>query len=100
MNWQEHFLWQQISAAQRRVKSWSPREIVTELYRMNPATFELVKGKKSGLYKGTLAKWIDQAQKRWKDAVLERVKAGGRQGTTRRSTTLVCLSTLIFDVVR
>ena len=98
VNWQDHFLWQQISAAQKRVKSWSPQEIVTELYWTNPTTFEPIKGKKSGLYKGTLAKWIDQDQKRWKDMVLEWVKAGGRQGMTRRSTALVCLSIPILHV--
>lgn len=89
MNWQDYFLWQQISAAQKRVKSWSPQEIVTELHRTNPATFEPVKGVKSGLYKGTLAKWIDQDEKKWKDEVLARVKVGGRQGITRRSKILV-----------
>ena len=89
VNWQDHFLWQQISAAQERTKSWSPQEIVTELYRTNPGTFEPVKGVKSGLYKATLAKWIDQNQKKWKSEVLARVAAGGRQGITRRSTVLV-----------
>jgi hypothetical protein len=97
VNWQDHFLWQQISAAQKRVRSWSPQEIVAELYRTKPETFEPVKGVKSGLHKGTLAKWIDQDQKRWKETVLERVKAGGRQGTTRRSTTLVCWPMPISD---
>lgn len=89
VNWQDCFLWQQISAAQQRVKSWSPQEIVTELYRTNSATFEPVRGVKLGLHKGTLEKWIDQSQKKWKDDVLERVKAGGRLGVTRRSTALV-----------
>jgi len=89
VNWQDHFLWQQISAAQKQTKSWSPQEIVTELYQTNPATFKLVKGVKSGLYKGTLAKWIDQNQKKWKGEVLAQVAAGGCQGITRRSTILV-----------
>lgn len=89
VNWQDHFLWQQITAAQKRTKSWSPQDIVTELYRTNPVTFEPVKGVKSGLHKGTLAKWIDQGQKKWKGEVLARVATGGRQGITRRSTILV-----------
>ena len=77
VNWQDHFLWQQIATAQQWVQSWSPQEILTKLYRLNPKTFEPAKGKKSGLHCGTLVKWIDQKEQRWKDDVLTRVEAGG-----------------------
>lgn len=87
MNWQKYPYWLKITAAQEKLATWSPAEIVKYLRLSDPALF-------SGLHSATLAKWIvkdeHSGRKCWSKEALDRARAGRRLGMTVRSKTLVC----------
>ena len=89
-NWQDHFPWQDILAAQKEV-GWSAAAIVNYRYRLKPDWYLPQPGKPGGLYRQTVAKWFEpdgNGGHRWTDAVLERARRG-RLGATGRSKALV-----------